>query len=445
MAAKWRCPQDWNDWVEWLSAGLHGRSRWRLSLVMVGMLFAMGRRTVSTWLRAAGVSIDFVDYYYFIGSLGRKTEPLATRLFERLLQRFLSCIPGDRVYLAIDDTPTKRYGPKVQGAGIHHNPTPGPTGQAFLYGHVWVTISWVVRHALWETIGLPLWALLYVRQKDVDKIPSAAQWQFRTKLTLAERQVRWAAALLRPTGKKPWFLVDGFYAKRPFLKAVRAVDGVVISRLRKDASLRDVPPPSRGGRGRPRKYGKNRISLAKRAGQPRGWQTITLKQYGQEVVKTYKTFLATYRSADGVIRVVIVKKEHGWIAFFCTDPQATVKDILEGAADRNAVEQDFHDVKEVWGAGQQQVRNLHANIATFNLNLWMYTLVEAWAWDKPKAELCDRSASPWDDPDRRPSHADRRKALRRSCIQEEFTTIRDRQTLPRKLLTLFKHLKSLVA
>jgi hypothetical protein len=29
---------------------------------------------------------------------------------------------------AIDDTPTQRYGPFVQGAGIHHNPTPGPAG-----------------------------------------------------------------------------------------------------------------------------------------------------------------------------------------------------------------------------------------------------------------------------------------------------------------------------
>jgi hypothetical protein len=39
-------------------------------------------------------------------------------------------------------------------------------------------------------------------------------------------------------------------------------------------------------------------------------------------------------------------------------------------------------VKEVWGAGQQQVRNVYSNEACFNLNLWMYSLVEAWAWGK---------------------------------------------------------------
>jgi hypothetical protein len=28
---------------------------------------------------------------------------------------------GVRVLLVLDDSPTKRYGPKVEGAGVHHN------------------------------------------------------------------------------------------------------------------------------------------------------------------------------------------------------------------------------------------------------------------------------------------------------------------------------------
>ncbi|MEW4571298.1 hypothetical protein AB1L88_25780 [Tautonia sp. JC769] len=38
--------------------------------------------------------------------------------------------PQGRSLLVLDDSPTKRYGPEVQGAGIHHNPTPGPPGGA---------------------------------------------------------------------------------------------------------------------------------------------------------------------------------------------------------------------------------------------------------------------------------------------------------------------------
>ena len=224
---------------------------------------------------------------------------------------------------------------------------------------------------------------------------------------------------------------------------------VVIGRLRKDAALRSVPPKlkkgKRRGRGRPRKYGKKRYSLAKRAGQKSGWQTIACTVYGEETTKTYKTFLATYPPVGGVIRVVLVKEDHGWYAFFCTDPNASVQEILEAFADRATIEQDFHDVKEVWGSGQQQVRNIWSNLAVYNLNLWMHTLVELWAWDKSGRQLVDRSDSPWDDAERRPSHADRRKALRQYILRTELSAITTAWLLPRKIIQLAQSLMALAA
>jgi hypothetical protein len=61
-------------------------------------------------------------------------------------------------------------------------------------------------------------------------------------------------------------------------------------------------------------------------------------QYGKQVVKTIKTYLATWRSAGGVIRVVLVQEKEGWLAFFCTKPEATAEEILEAVADRGAIE-----------------------------------------------------------------------------------------------------------
>jgi len=167
-------------------------------------LFASGRRTVTTWLRAAGVSDDFQDYYYFLTRVGCKSKSIATQLVALLL---CSLPLPKRLLLVIDDSPTKRYGRHVEGADVHHNPTPGPADQ-------------------------------------------------------------------------------------PFACTV----------------------------------------------------------YGEAMTKIYKTFLATYRPVGGVIRVVLVKEEHGWYAFFSTDPMVSVKDILEALADRATIEQDFHDVKEVCGA-----------------------------------------------------------------------------------------------
>ena len=445
---RWNCPEDWSEWSELLAAVLHGRNRWRLPVLMVGILFASGRRTVTTWLRAADVSAEFQAYYYFIAALGRKTEPVATRLVVLLLRTLP--LPK-RLLLVIDDSPTKRSGPKVEGADVHHNPTPGPADQPYLYGHVWVTISLALRHPNWGPIGLPLRAMLYVRKRTMATIPKVRGWQrFATKLQLAARLVEWIVPILKKAGKTVWIVIDGGYTKRPFLRRVlRIPNVVVVGRLRKDAALRDLPPKwkkgQRRGRGRPRKYGKNKLSLAKRAGQNRGWQTIVCTVYGEATIKVYKTFLATYPPVGGVIRVVLVKEDHGWYAFFCTDPNASVQEILEAFADRATIEQDFHDVKEVWGSGQQQVRNIGANLAVYNLNLWMHPLVETWAWNKSGKQLVDRGDSPWDDAERRPSHANRCKALRRQILRNELSTITTKWSLPRKTIQLVQSLMALAA
>ena len=441
----WQLPAELVCWIAHLSQPLHGRLAWRLLPLLRGLLFATGRRTVASWLRAAGLGADFRQYYYFLSSLGRKVEFVASLLL-RLAVTVIGA--GDRLLFALDDTPTKRYGPKVQGAGLHHNPSPGPADQKFLYGHVWVTIAWVARHPLWGAIGLPLRAGLYVRRKDIAKLPRRAGVAFRTKLQMAADLVAWVADWLKYLGKTLWIVADGAYAKRPFLKAARAAGAVVVSRLRKDAALWDVPKPPRPGapkkRGPRPTYGKQAISLAKRAAHRGGWQTGQFVLYRREVTKTFKTFLATYKPAGGLIRVVLVREDDGWIAFFCTDPQATVAQILEAVADRAVIEQDFHDVKEVHGAGQQQVRRYWANVAAYHLNLWLHTLIELWAWAKSQARLCDRSASPWDDVERRPSHADRRNALRRLCLRNEIRDASRRRPMARRFRTLCRCLLKLI-
>jgi len=314
---------------------------------------------------------------------------------------------------------------------------------------VWVTLAWIVRHPLWGAIGLPLLARLYVRRKDIDgqRLPFLRQVTFQTKLVMAGELVAWAAGWLKSLGRTLWVVADGAYAKRAFLRAAAAAQVIVVSRLRKDAALFDVPvPPKRRGRGRPRTYGKKAISLAKRAGQPRGWQLGTFVLYGIEVTKRYKTFLATYKPASGLIRVVLVKEDNGdWRAYFCTQTDATVAEILEAVADRSALEQVFHDVKEVHGVGQAQTRNYWSNVAVYHLNLWLHTFIELWAWHRPAHELVDRQLNPWDDADRRPSHADKRNALRRQCLEDEFQAGAALGTVPRKITSLWRRVVRLVA
>ena len=437
--ACYHAPAKWEDWSNWLAAGLHGQSRWRLAPLMLGVLFACGRRTVTSWLRAAGVTDDFRSFYYFLQSVGRRWFDLGSRVLTLVNEQALDEL--SRVLLVIDDSPTKRYGPQVEGAGTHHDPTPGPTSHPFCYGHVWVTLAVAVRHPSWGTIGLPIWSWLYVHQCDIAPLAAWFNWTFRTKLEQAADLVEQAATLLKQAGKQVWVVADGAYTARPFVARAMAAGVTLVGRIRKDAALRDLPPKDKKGRrGRKRKYGVNRISLTKRAAHPRGWQDVECVLYGRTVTKTVKTFLATHTTFGGAVRVVIVKEKNGPEFFYCTDITATVMEILEAYADRAAIEQVFHDVKEVWGSGQQQVRNLWANIAAWHLNLWLHTFVELWAWKRPAEELVHRDDSPWDDAERRPSHADRRKSLQATCLANEFSRAVPGGRLPPKIRELLNRL-----
>ncbi|MCI0463621.1 MAG: transposase [Gemmataceae bacterium] len=263
-------PADLAAWIVPLTFALDARQHARFAALLAGLLFAKGRRTVTSWLRAAGLGEDFRACYGLVYRVGRRVERLARALVVPVAWPLLAK-GRDRLLFALDDTPTQRYGRHVEGAGLHHNPTPGPADQKFGYGHVWVTLAWLTPHRLWGTIALPLRALLYIRRQGVARLPRRYRWPFRTKLELAAALVRWVARWTRWLGKALGLVCDGAYAKRPLVQAARQEGVTVVSRLRKDAALRTVPPPRRPGqRGRPRTYGDGRISLARRAGQRRG-------------------------------------------------------------------------------------------------------------------------------------------------------------------------------
>ena len=85
------------------------------------------------------------------------------------------------------------------------------------------------------------------------------------------------------------------------------------------------------------------------------------------------------------------------------------------------------------------------NVACYHLNLWMYTLVELWAWHRPTTHVCDRSLSPWDSEPRRPSHADKRNALRRACFQLELLAVQAKHEIPRPIQNLLRTLTALAS
>ena len=162
-----------------------------------------------------------------------------------ILQQLVTVImASSKIHLVIDDSPTKRYGKKIEEAGYHHNPTPGHTNAKTCFGHSWVVAVLVVTH--------PVAAELYLRQKDIDKLKDKYDRKFQTK-TMAVNIVKRLVLKFKAFGKPIEIIVDDGYTKDTVLLPLGKLDSVTtITQLRRDAAVFEVPPPRKKNRTRSR-------------------------------------------------------------------------------------------------------------------------------------------------------------------------------------------------
>src|SRR5262245_55344159 len=143
------------QWFSRLAAALDRRSAPRLAMLLLGAVLARGRRTVTTWIRAAKLSDRFQSCYIAVAAAGKRSDRIARRLLTEVVEPLVE--GAERLSLALGDTPTRRYGPHVQGAGIHHNPAPGPSGSPYVYGHVFVVLGLLAPHPAWAWSPCRCW------------------------------------------------------------------------------------------------------------------------------------------------------------------------------------------------------------------------------------------------------------------------------------------------
>ena len=91
------------QWCVRLASALDRPSAPRLTWLFLGAVLAWGRRTVTTWVRAAGLNDQFRPCYTAV-AVGNKAEHIAARLLLTVIKPLLGGVEG--LALAIDDTPT---------------------------------------------------------------------------------------------------------------------------------------------------------------------------------------------------------------------------------------------------------------------------------------------------------------------------------------------------
>src|SRR3954464_12924355 len=103
-------------WFSVLASVLDPRSAPRLAWLFVGAILARGRRTVTSWIRAAGLSDEYRPCYTTVSAAGKRADSIAARLLCEVVKPLVA--DTDRLTFALDDAPT-----------------PGPAGGPFVYGH----------------------------------------------------------------------------------------------------------------------------------------------------------------------------------------------------------------------------------------------------------------------------------------------------------------------
>lgn len=311
------------------------------------------------------------------------------------------------VVVAIDDTLVKRWGRKFGGLGRYIDPTDKNPGarRRKVWGHCWVVLAMLYEKSRGQWFCFPLATLLFVPQWACER-----RWKFRTKIELAVCLLR----RLRLPGRLI-VVVDNLYAKARLAEEIMSgpTPGALVSRLRSNAALYDLPPRRRKGqRGRPAKRGKKyspRQLWNKRSKRRR----LKVHMYGKVVtLEAWVGVVIPSRTlGDSPILVVITRQRSGkkMNVFFTTDLEMAPERLLELYAARFKIEDAFDELKTNGGFADCRQRSVRAQKRHATLCLVSYSLLRLLSLTLCGAE--NLAADPWWRPSGPPSVTRMRRAL----------------------------------
>jgi len=402
--------------------------------LVLGWVQCLERRTLTAVALASGaVGARHISVFHrFFARAQWRLDPVGQVVFQHALR----WLPAEQpVYLLGDDTLARKQGKCVSLASMHHDPLLSTARKPFFsFGHVWVVLAlWVpLPMGRGRGFALPLLVRLYTGAKrggraDAPSRPTPGQRRRvaeaahaardqRTKLELLQEMVALVAAWA-PT-RRCYLAVDSAYAGRALLEH-RPPNVDVVSRLRGDAALWAPAPKRRPGqKGRPRRRGARLPTPQQVAARCRQWQALAVTLYGRTVTTQVRPMRALWYAAlrDQPLAIVLVRDPTGKRrdeAFFCTDPTAEARFILEVYARRWTLEVTFHDAKPFLGFAEPQCQTPRAVQRTAPFALLVYDLVLLWFAEHAHATTRPTwPLRPWYRHKTAPSFADMLAALR---------------------------------
>jgi hypothetical protein len=410
--------------------------------LVLGWVQCLERRTLTAVALASGaVGVRHISVFHrFFARAHWSLDALGQAVFEQALR----WLPAEQpLYLLGDDTLARKAGKCVSLAAMHHDSLLSTARKPFFsFGHVWVVLAMWVPLPMGRSRGfaLPLLVRLYTGAKrggraDAPSRPTTGQRRRVAEVAHAARDRRTKLELLgemvgivagwAPT-RRCYLAVDSAYAGRMLLEQ-RPPNVHVVSRLRPDAALWAPAPKRRPGqKGRPRRRGARLPTPQQVAARCRHWQALTVTIYGRTVTTQVRTVRALWYAAlrEQPVQIALVRDPTGKRrdeAFFCTDPAATARFILEAYARRWCLEVTFHDAKQFLGFADPQCQTPRAVQRTAPFALLVYDLVLLWFAEHAHSRITPAwPVRPWYRHKTAPSFVDMLAALRAALGPPRF-------------------------
>lgn len=324
-----------------------------------GWILCQGRHRISRVIQVAGGSgrqKHFSTLYRFFSRARWGADDVGRVLFGLLLR----WLPRD-IEALIDDTLCHRSGPHIFGGGMHHDASRSTYGRGttcgamkfFAFGQNWVVLA--LRVPLpWDKlrgIAVPILFRLYRSKRRCPK------GQYRKRTELALELVRLLETWIPP--KSRLFVAgDAEYACRTIVRRLSETT-TFIGPMGMNAALY-APAAAYSGQGRPRKKGRRLRSPRQLATKGTGsWKRVIIAAYGRKVKILVKTRSCLWYTVAGtrVVKMVVTRDPTGRIedrAYFTTDPDMSVEELLQRFSRRWMIEVSFRDAKQYLGLEDPQ-------------------------------------------------------------------------------------------
>ena len=362
-------------------------SQYRRSIfrcLIIGMTCSSSKKCVSAiWERFAllfgGKGISQRRFYGFLNSATLPWNKIRLSSIHMMGDDILT---EGKLVLAADDSTYGKSGKKIEGSATHFDHAAKLNSSKYLWGHCRV-VTGILSLVKGRWAFLPLLQDNYIPKKQLEK------GKGQTKIELAINHVHQIADDFN--NREILLTCDSWFGVKNLVKAVSDISREksinILSRLRINSSLCELPEGENVGRGRPKVYGRKIESVSALAAALKANSKLAkIFMYSNTREVQYSETIVMSKALKRRIKIIFVYRKNGFVfPIFTTDLELSAEKAIEYYSARWKIESGFKELKHELGALDNQSRKKNAVENHFNLTCTAMTLVWIYAMKQDSA------------------------------------------------------------